>query len=180
MLAIKHIRLLRFLFLTLLLIFFFASCSSRKNVSSTKTNSDLKNKYALQLNVQAKEIKNEKLYLFIDDWYGTPYKYGGLDKNGVDCSGFVSALYNKVYNKQVPRSTSDLYAACISINRNDLQEGDLVSFKIDQGKPSHVGLYLMNNKFVHASTKKGIMISDLEEDYFKKYYFCGARINSNL
>ncbi len=181
MFAIRHIRLLRFLFLAVLLVLYLSSCSSHKNVSSstatTNSKTALKNKYALLLNIEPKEIKNESLFVFIDDWYAVPYKYAGLDKNGIDCSGFISVLYDKVYNKKIPRSTKELHETCIGVSRSELKEGDLVFFKIDQEKPSHVGLYLMNNKFVHASTKKGIMISDLEEVYFKKYFYTGGRIN---
>ena len=121
-------------------------------------------------------IKNTKLYSFIDDWYGTPYKYGGIDKNGIDCSGFVFKLFEQVYSIKSPRTTTELYEVSNEIKKKDLKEGDLLFFKIDSKKVSHVGIFLMNNKFVHASSKKGIMISDLNEEFFVKCFYKGGRL----
>jgi len=161
------------------IILFFSSCKSKKTIIANKTNAidkELLVKYAEKLNTNEKNISNIKLYAFIDDWYGTPYKFGGLDKNGIDCSGFVFKLYEQVYLMKTPRTTTELNDISSEIKKNDLSEGDLVFFKIDSKKISHVGVYLMNNKFVHASSKKGIMISDLNEDFFVKCYFKGGRL----
>ncbi len=176
MLGIWHIRLLRALFLLVLLTLFLASCNSRKP-STVGVKRSLQEKYALQLQVKPNEVNNTRLYSFIDEWYGVPYKYAGIDKSGIDCSGFICVLYEQVYEKKIPRSTKDLYTSGNEISREKLQEGDLVFFKIENEKPSHVGVYLINNKFVHASSKKGIMISDLQEPYFIKYFYCATRLN---
>ena len=187
----KNITLLRVLFITLLGILFFASCKSKKSVTTTNTKnpneekisstpkkntSAIQQKYATQLNVEAKILKNEKLYTFIDEWYGAPYKYAGFDKSGIDCSGFACKLYQNVYNQKTFRSTKDLYANCKEVKISDLKEGDFVFFKIEKPTVSHVGVYLINNKFVHASTKKGIIINDLNEPYYKKYFLSGGRL----
>lgn len=137
----------------------------------------IKEKYALALGVNEKDLSNLKLYYFIDEWMGVPYKYGGNDKNGIDCSGFTGLLYREVYNKNISGPTSTLIELTNIINENELKEGDMVFFQIEKkGKVSHVGVYLQNNKFVHATTKKGVMINDLNENYYKQHYFKSGRV----
>ena len=122
------------------------------------------------------EITNVALYKFIDEWYGVPYLYGGKTKSGVDCSGFASILYSTIYKKNISGSAASIFNACKAVSEKDLEEGDLVFFKINSDKISHVGVYLKNHHFVHASTHKGIVISSLEEDYYKKYFFKGGKL----
>lgn len=143
------------------------------NVSQTKK---IQTKYAQILNVDENKIENKKLYIFIDDWYGIPYKYGGKNKNGIDCSNFTSALYNAVYKKAIIGSSASIFNECKMVSINNLVEGDLVFFKIENDNVSHIGVYLQNNKFVHATVKKGVMIDDLDEPYYKKYFFQAGRI----
>jgi lipoprotein Spr len=116
------------------------------------------------------------LYYQVYDWIGTKYKYSGCTKNGIDCSGFVSELYRNVYCIDLPGGSSDIWSKVNPIEKSDLMEGDILFFKIKKGQISHVGIFLGNNKFAHASVKKGVMISDLEEEYYKKYFFKGGRI----
>jgi lipoprotein Spr len=166
--------------LTILLsICLFYSCKSTKNTSestSSYANNKLQNKYAIQLAVNPESIKNIKLYQFIDEWMGTPYKYGGKTKDGIDCSDFTVILCKTVYNKIVEVPATKIYSACKPISIDEIQEGDLVFFKIESEKISHVGVYLQNKKFIHASTKKGVIINDLNETYYKKYFYKAARI----
>lgn len=144
----------------------------RTNVSSHK----LESKYAELLGVDRKDIDNIQLYSFIDDWYGTPYKYGGKNKKGVDCSNFTSTLYKEVYKKPISGTSSSIFEQCKVISTKDMKEGDLVFFKIEKDNISHVGIYLQNNKFVHATTKKGVMIDDLDAVYYKKYFYKAGRL----
>lgn len=165
---------------------YFISCKSHQKTLQTEdskedktdanSNKSLKKKYAEKLGVKESEIKNEKLYVFINDWYGVPYKYAGKDKHGIDCSGLASTLYLQVYKKTISPSTKALAEETKKIKDSDLKEGDLLFFNTDGKKVSHVGVYLQNNKFVHASTKKGVMISDLNEPYFKKTYLHAGRV----
>ncbi|MBK7183929.1 MAG: C40 family peptidase [Bacteroidetes bacterium] len=136
----------------------------------------LQNKYAAVLAVNPESIKNIKLYQFVDEWIGVPYKYGGKTKDGIDCSDFTSVLCKTVYNKTVEVPATKIYSACKPIPKEEIQEEDLVFFKIESEKISHVGVYLQNNKFIHASTKKGVIINDLNEAYYKKYFYKAARI----
>lgn len=159
-----------------LLIILSACGVSKKNVTSKKNNDVLLNKYASKIGVSKSEIKNIKLYSFIDDWYGVKYKYGGMSKAGIDCSGFCNVLYNSVYNKSIKRTTSDLYKDIKKVGKKKLKEGDLVFFHISKKKNSHVGVYLMNNKFVHASSSKGVIISSLDNPYYKRTYSKGGSL----
>ncbi|MCW3072098.1 MAG: glycoside hydrolase [Bacteroidetes bacterium] len=143
-----------------------------KPVASKK----IEKKYAELLNVPESDISNARLYSFIDDWYGVPYKYGGKNKNGIDCSNFTSTLYKDIYNKTLTGSSSSIFNQCKIVSRKELREGDLVFFKIEKDEVSHIGVYLQNNKFVHATTKKGVMIDDLDEAYYKKYYYKAGRL----
>lgn len=106
-------------------------------------------------------------------WIGTPYRYGGSSKSGVDCSGFVMQIYKEVRGMYLPHKASKMYDMGKSVSRSDLREGDLVFFgsfwEID-----HVGIYLSGDRFVHASSSKGVMISPMDNVYWEKRYQ-GAR-----
>ena len=118
----------------------------------------------------------EALYNEAFDWAETPYNYAGSSKNGIDCSGLVKKLYEKIYNLQLQGGSRTIFEQVIPIkNRNDLKEGDLVFFKISRNQISHVGLYLQDGKFIHASVRRGVIISNLSEDYYNKYFFSGGR-----
>lgn len=93
-----------------------------------------------------------------------------MDKKGVDCSGFTSLLEQEVYDKTLPR-TARLMAESVKRKfENELREGDLIFFDFDGEKFSHVGVYLHNNKFVHASTSRGVIISDMKDPWYYKYF----------
>ncbi len=158
------------------------STSSCRTSKETTTNTSVSKsekvigKYATLLNVDKSKIENIKLYSFIDEWYGVPYKYGGKNKSGIDCSNFTATLYSSIYKKSISGSSSSIFEQCKTVSKSNLEEGDLLFFKIDGDKISHIGVYLQNNKFVHATTKKGVMIDDLDEAYYKKYYYKAGRL----
>lgn len=131
-----------------------------------------------KLGIDHKQLRDNKLYYFIDEWYGTPYKYGGCQRSGVDCSCFANLLYEKVYGKKIARSAADIYSACDKISIEEAEQGDLVFFKIGGRTITHVGIYIKNKLFVHSSTSRGVIINSLEEAYYKKYFFCAGRMKS--
>ncbi|MDF2438702.1 MAG: glycoside hydrolase [Bacteroidota bacterium] len=110
------------------------------------------------------------------DWRGTRYKYSGDSKKGIDCSGFVCRMYSDAYCIELNGGSRDIWTTVTPVEMECLQEGDLVFFKIKKGQISHVGIYLGNNKFAHASVKSGVIVSDLNEDYYKKRFFKGGRV----
>jgi len=126
--------------------------------------------YADLLGVKTKELDNKNLYYMIDDWMGTPHRMGGMDKRGVDCSGFVSMLYQKIYGKDLPRTSRDMADNVKRKYENQLKEGDLVFFSFGGRNIDHVGIYLHNGKFVHVSTRKGVIISNLSDSWYYKYF----------
>lgn len=137
----------------------------------------LRKKYAPLLNTLQDSIKNLSLYKLVDDWMGTPYKYGGQSLKGTDCSGFAGIIYDSIFKLDLARRVYDIYGSTpIYLKKEELREGDLVFFDIGKRKLSHIGIYLTNGKFVHASTSQGVVISDLSMDYYRRYFRCGGRI----
>ncbi len=120
------------------------------------------------------------LYYEVFDWLGTRYQYAGHSKTGVDCSGFVGAMYQSVYCITLCGGAKDLCTQVDTVSKKELQEGDLVFFKIKKGQVSHVGIYLGNNKFAHASVHGGVMVNDLDEPYYRRYYYTGGRLKAAI
>lgn len=110
-----------------------------------------------------------------NEWRGVKYKYGGLSKNGIDCSGFTYITYKNLFNKNTPRSTKLLANSGKFINKSQLQPGDLVLYKTTS-TVRHVGIYYGDNKFLHASKSKGVMISDMNLDYWRSRYWQSRRV----
>ena len=136
-------------------------------------------KYAVLTDVPVEAMSNMNLLYYMEEWYGTPYRYGGNTKKGIDCSAFASGLIASVFSMTIPRTARAQYQTTERLELNELREGDLVFFNTRRGV-SHVGVYLLNNKFVHASLSSGVMISDLGESYFVKRYIGAGRIKQNM
>jgi cell wall-associated NlpC family hydrolase len=112
----------------------------------------------------------------ISTWLNTPYRMGGTSKQaGVDCSGLVMVIFKKIFNIDLPRATNKQVEAGRYINREGLCAGDLVFFKLPYKTP-HVGIYLSSGKFVHASSSRGVIISDMDNVYWEKTYWTSRRI----
>ena len=124
--------------------------------------------------------QNLPLFFSAYEWAGTRYQYGHAEKQkGTDCSGFVSSIYRDVFCIEIARSSAGIWAQIVPMEKKDLQEGDIVFFKIRKGHISHVGVYLGNNKFMHAAVKGGVIISDLDEPYYHRYFYKGGRVIVN-
>lgn len=108
------------------------------------------------------------------EWRGTPYRYGGLSKHGTDCSGFIYLTYRHKFGIKLPRTTKKLAATGMEISQRQLQSGDLVFFNTGLSK-QHVGIYLGKRKFLHASTSRGVMISNMDNVYWRDKYWQSRR-----
>ncbi|ABV39067.1 NLP/P60 protein [Shewanella sediminis HAW-EB3] len=116
-----------------------------------------------------------QLMAFHQEWRGTPYRLGGMNKRGVDCSGFVYLAYKELLGQAIPRTTSEQLHSGAKVSKDRLNAGDLVFFKTGW-TTRHVGIYLSDSKFLHASTSQGVMISTLENSYWKRKYWLSRRL----
>jgi len=114
------------------------------------------------------------LYDQYNNWRGVRYREGGLSKNGVDCSGYVHLTYKQKLRRTIPRSTELLAKSGSEVSSRQMQPGDLVFFKTGW-KTSHVGIYLNNGKFMHASSSRGVMISKLDNPYWSDTFWMARR-----
>lgn len=128
-------------------------------------------------------IKNDDpnipLYAEASLWLGVPYSYSGSSKAGLDCSGFVSQVFQRVYGKKLERSSEDQAKKDVhKVSKDGLKPGDLVFFSTSpkSKRIDHVGIFLRNGYFIHASTSRGVIVSHLEEDYYKKTWKKGGRV----
>ena len=133
-------------------------------VTSIEKASQLQLKYAVLLDTEVEDVQNIGLYNTIDTWYGTRYRLGGTTKEGIDCSALMQTMFQSLYS--------------ISLSRAELKEGDLVFFNT-VGGVSHVGMYLQNNKFIHASSG-GVTVSDLFDEYWMRKFIGAGRVEIQL
>lgn len=146
------------LFLMVLLVF--SACRTRKNTNVNTT--------AARAAVVMSQLKSKPLYRFINDWTGVRYRLGGLDKRGIDCSGFALLLQKNIYGNELPRRSSDQAAVIRTKSMGQLKEGDLIFFSFGGRAVDHVGIYLKDNFFVHASTTRGVIVDDLSIPAYQK------------
>jgi len=144
-------------------------------VLSTEACGKIQFKYAQLMDIEIESVVNFTLFQFIEEWWNTSYRYGGNGKNGIDCSALTGLLFSSVYGISLPRTSREQYAKSEKVKREDLTEGDLVFFNT-RGGVSHVGVYLTNEYFVHASTSNGVTISSLNDNYYSKKYIGGGRL----
>lgn len=129
------------------------------------------------MHVAVSATSNMKLFDFVYEWIGTPYRFGGGTKKGIDCSAFTKTLYSQVFNIDIKRNSRDIFSMVSPVKKDELKEGDLVFFKIHSRSISHVGIYLGNNRFAHASSR-GVAVSSLDDDYYSRYFYKGGRVLS--
>ncbi len=161
----------RFFSLLILVILAIGSgCSNRNNHIFLEP---IPKPTAVALNSQSL-VKNQ-LYGHYQEWKSVKYRLGGLSKKGIDCSGFAYLTYRSKFGIDLPRTTEQQAKRGTSVSKNELQTGDLVFFKTGW-TVRHVGIYLEDQNFLHASTSNGVMISSLDNIYWKSKYWKAKRI----
>lgn len=143
--------------------------SGKKSDVSLKTNKPNNTKSEKQISLAKNDTELNRIYRH---WAGTRYRLGGTDRRGIDCSAFMQEIFTEVYGLSLPRSTAEQKEVGKKINKNELKQGDLVFFR----KNKHVGIYLGNGKFMHASTSQGVTISSMNEQYWARTYTQSRRI----
>lgn len=165
------------------LVTLLSACSSTNNRNAQTDTHAVKSKNGFLL--QASQDEFEQLVQNVDiksrlmeqysSWKGVRYRLGGTSKRGIDCSAFVQTTFREQFGLDLPRSTYEQEDTGKSIQRNKLRPGDLVLFRAGS-TGRHVGIYLGNDNFVHASTSNGVMISNLNEAYWKNRYRDARRV----
>lgn len=124
-----------------------------------------------------KNLDEHRLVQQIQSYIGVPYRWGGTNIRGMDCSGFVTTVYRNAWDLRLPRSSKQLYRVGLPITPEKLKLGDLVFFtKMEAKGVSHVGIYVGENKFAHTSTSQGVVLSGIDEKYYKERYIGARRI----
>lgn len=113
----------------------------------------------------------------LQNWRGTPYRYGGTNRRGVDCSAFVMVTFRDKFSMRLPRETRQQAKVGTEIDKDELLPGDLVFFKTGSGESGlHVGIYDTDDQFIHASTSQGVTRSSLNNVYWQKKFWQARRI----
>jgi len=158
-----------FLILFTFVAFILHGCSSTPSVSS--------HKFTAAKPVNLGDLGKVKSLILSQYslWKGTPYEYGGVDFNGVDCSAFVQNTYRSKLGYSIPRTTRTQIQLGKKVAKSQLEIGDIVFFKTGRNS-LHNGIYIGQSQFVHASTSRGVTISNLNNVYWKKTYYLSKRI----
>jgi cell wall-associated NlpC family hydrolase len=162
---------MKFIFL-LIILSTMAACSSIQHDTSTVVDGI---KTSSTVDFHDSDAVKAKLLKQYDEWRRTAYKMGGLSKRGIDCSGFTYLTFHSKLGCKLPRTTKLQAKTGDKVARNNLRTGDLVFFKTGFFV-KHVGIYLDESRFLHASTSQGVMISSLKEKYWKKRYWTARRV----
>lgn len=156
------------------------AAQSKVNTSAyanTEKATSLQIKYCTILDVPIESMSGDSdLLQEVDEWWGTPYQMGGSTKSGIDCSALTQIFLQDIFSTTIPRTAQQQYDNCAHPSSDEaLQKGDLVFFGSSKHNITHVGVYITNNKFVHASTSRGVMISDLNDAYWGRRYIGSGR-----
>jgi hypothetical protein len=129
--------------------------------------------------LQRQDYKREHFKLFREIRYylGAPYVFGGEDRRGFDCSGFVMVIFRDVYGIDLPHNASQQHKMSQWIPSGQLKTGDLVFFDNNfSGRIDHVGIYLNEGYFAHASASAGVVVSNLNESYYRSRFQSAGRV----
>lgn len=165
--------------LALLLPLLLVSCTSSRPTSSGYMHSLARAGIILGFDIESDD--NHALMLESARWVGSPYRLGGTTRRGVDCSGLVCSLYQEIYDVKLPRTSQEQYEntdnLTLHIRKSSIRSGDLLFFSTNSSRQcvSHVGILLKGTHFIHASSSRGVIVSSLNESYWKKNWIGAAR-----
>ena len=178
----------------ILSLIFVISCSniqtkkSGRRTVSTQPDSVLVNKKMNELKITQQKIltsgtseeidrvilENALLKSF-NSWKGTPYRWGGDSKSGIDCSALTRRIYRDVFGYELPRVSTDQVKVGRKVSIVNLKPGDILFFR-PEGRTNHTAVYLGNSLFLNASSSQGVILSSLESRYWGKYFQYGVRV----
>ncbi len=162
-----------------------AGCGAKKTVVPTGNKTVATDMITTKKHPESRPLSSGSLRrdqkLLVDEamtWLGVPYRFGGEERDGADCSGLTMMVYKKALDIKLPRTSAEQQKFCRTIHRNDLEVGDLVFFCTgrDKSRVSHVGIYLGENAFIHASSTKGVVISHITDSYFTRTYHSSGHV----
>ncbi len=153
-------------FLLVVFVLFISGCSTRGINTSNKT---------IAPPYKTDNTTTALLYKEYEKYSNTKYQYGGLTTNGIDCSALVQNVLKDAFNLHVPRTTRDQAKAGYRVDKRDAKPGDIILFKTGYNV-RHSGIVIEKGKFLHSSTKRGVIITDIEKSYYKKRYWQIRRV----
>ncbi len=151
-----------------------AACATMKPTQQSDSNFYKSSSQKMGVNFSGTEDK--ALIKASSSWMGVPYRYGGEEKTGVDCSGFVLNVFKEAYGITLPRTSAAMSKQVRRVRKDKLQCGDLLFFTVKDRRVSHVGIYMADNKFVHSSSSYGVSVADLGDTYWSKYFAGAGRV----
>lgn len=154
-----------------------SSSGTATKVHSGKTSKIFANKSGYKGSLADPIVAMSSLSEQHHEWKGTRYRLGGTNKRGIDCSGFTQLTFRELFGIDIPRTTTEQANAGVKIAKSELRTGDLVFFKTGRGpNGKHVGIYVKDGQFLHASTRAGVTYSDLNSPYWSKTYWQARRL----
>jgi cell wall-associated NlpC family hydrolase len=163
-------------------LLFYSGCAprfaTRRNIDRYPHNSVRESMERIQaLERSNRDYRLSRLFRPISAYIGAPYQMGGDTRRGMDCSGFVYRVFQESFELELPRNASEQFRQSKKINSSELKLGDLVFFDTNgNGSIGHVGIYLGDNFFAHASISAGVVVTSLAEEYYQSRYVSAGRI----
>ncbi len=169
------LKRIHFFVITLSVMLTLVSCGSSRTVTAGR-GGGVPSKPTVAPSVTGLHPKQQALLKEAEKWLGTPYKYGGDDRKGMDCSGFVVRVYKDALGIKLPRTSRDQSKFCDKVSKKNLSPGDLLFFATTRGSGdvSHVGIYMGGNVMIHSSSSQGVILTDFTSDYYTRTFTGGG------
>ena len=158
-----------------LILLLSSGCSTKKTLKNIQKTKLSQPQHKPLYKPKSKNWITISLYKEYKKWYKTPYRYGGCSRDGIDCSSLVQRIYKEAFNIKIPRTTKEQMKIGYKVSKSSIKAGDLVFFKTGY-KTRHTGIIIEGDKFIHTSTKRGVMISQLHNPYWKQRYWQSRRV----